>query len=320
MNDIMVSVICLAFNHEKYIRKCLDGFVMQQGVSFEVLINDDASTDKTADIIKEYEQKYPDIIHPIYQTENQYSKGILAEYILLSKTTGKYIAFCEGDDYWTDPFKLQKQVAVMEQHPECHLCVHAVPFINEDGSENGGCYPVEPLPTGFIPEAEYFRLIENYNFQTSSYLFRAADFWEYTHPLPEFAQISAATDACMLLYFGGLLGNVFYLNEPMSRYRLNSSGSWNQTLTANGASAKIRYYHDLIRVVDAFDVYTNGRFSEFLKLRNLKSQFYIAHLSSDYKTMIRPEYREFLKTESRKYRAFVFLAARCPIITKLLKK
>lgn len=77
MEEIAVSVLCLVYNHEKYLRKCLDGFVNQKtNFKFEVIINDDASTDKSADIIREYEEKYPDIIKPIYQTENQYSKGV----------------------------------------------------------------------------------------------------------------------------------------------------------------------------------------------------------------------------------------------------
>ena len=78
---------------------------------FEILIHDDASTDGTADIIREYEAKYPDIIKPIYQTENQYSKGIkVSQVYQFPRAKGKYIALCEGDDYWTDPYKLQKQV------------------------------------------------------------------------------------------------------------------------------------------------------------------------------------------------------------------
>ena len=123
-NTPLVSIVVLAFNHGKYIREALDGFVMQiTDFPFEVVIHDDASTDNTAEIIREYESRYPDIIKPIYQTENQYSKGIqLGTQFLYPKAQGKYIAECEGDDYWTDPYKLQKQVNYMEAHPECSLC------------------------------------------------------------------------------------------------------------------------------------------------------------------------------------------------------
>lgn len=120
MAEIIISVCCLAYNHEKYIRECLEGFINQKtDFTFEVLIHDDASTDKTAEIIREFEVKYPKIIKPIYQSENQYSKGIaVSSKYNLSRAKGKYIAMCEGDDYWTDPLKLQKQVDFLENNKE----------------------------------------------------------------------------------------------------------------------------------------------------------------------------------------------------------
>lgn len=119
----MVTIRCIAYNHEPYIRQCLEGFVIQKtNFRFEAIVHDDASTDDTAAIIREYAEKYPDIIKPIFETENQYSKqdGSL-ERIMNSHTCGKYVALCEGDDYWTDPYKLQKQVDFLEQNPEYGL-------------------------------------------------------------------------------------------------------------------------------------------------------------------------------------------------------
>lgn len=109
---IMVSIRCTVYNHEPYLRDCLEGFIMQKtNFRIEAIVHDDASTDGSATIIKEYAEKYPDIIKPIYEVENQYSKhnGSL-ERIMNEACKGKYIAFCEGDDYWIDPLKLQKQV------------------------------------------------------------------------------------------------------------------------------------------------------------------------------------------------------------------
>ena len=119
----LVSIDCLAFNHEAYIRDALEGFLMQKtDFTFEVLIHDDASTDKTANIIRKYEKKYPGIIKPIYQKENQYTKGIdIPKQFQYPRATGKYIAICEGDDYWIDPQKLQKQVDFLEAHSDYGL-------------------------------------------------------------------------------------------------------------------------------------------------------------------------------------------------------
>lgn len=123
MAGLLVSIFCQTYNHEPYIRQCIEGFLMQKtDFSFEVLVHDDASTDQTADIVREYEVKYPDIIKPIYQTENQFSKGIsISITFQYPRAKGKYIAFCEGDDYWIDPLKLQKQVDLLEKYEDVGL-------------------------------------------------------------------------------------------------------------------------------------------------------------------------------------------------------
>ena len=130
----LVSIACLTFNHERYVRECLDGFVSQKTTfRFEIVIHDDASTDSTQEIIREYIDRFPNVEwRPILQTENQYKngKGILQP-IVLPKCRGKYIALCEGDDYWTDPYKLQKQVDFLEEHEEYSMCFHAAEIKNE---------------------------------------------------------------------------------------------------------------------------------------------------------------------------------------------
>ena len=133
MKDIepLVSICCITYNHENYIRDAIEGFLMQKtSFPIEIIIHDDASTDNTAQIIKEYEDKYPDLFCNIFQNENQWSKGggsIYARFVY-PQVRGKYIALCEGDDYWTDPLKLQKQVDFLEQnleyglvHADCHF-------------------------------------------------------------------------------------------------------------------------------------------------------------------------------------------------------
>jgi len=108
-NTPLVSICCMTYNHEPYIRQCIEGFLIQKtSFSFEIIIHDDASSDKTADIVREYSMKYPTIIHPILQVENQFSKGVkIFQTYVQHRIKGKYIAFCEGDDYWIDPQKLE---------------------------------------------------------------------------------------------------------------------------------------------------------------------------------------------------------------------
>ena len=128
----LVSVRCITYNHELYISKALDGFLMQKTTfPFEIVIHDDASTDKTADIIREYTEKFPKIIKPIFETENQYSKhdGSLGR-IMNAACKGKYIAFCEGDDYWIDENKQQIQVDFLEKHLDYTMCFHDAKIID----------------------------------------------------------------------------------------------------------------------------------------------------------------------------------------------
>ena len=121
MKDILVSIVCIAYNQEKYIRDTLNGFLSQiVDFNYEIIIHDDASTDKTLEIIREYEKMKPDIFHAIEEKENQYSKGLLSNVIMnmLTMCRGKYISFCEGDDFWIDQHKLQLQIDWMEKNPD----------------------------------------------------------------------------------------------------------------------------------------------------------------------------------------------------------
>jgi len=130
----LVSISCITYNHENFIRDAIEGFLMQKTTfPVEILIHDDASTDKTASIVREYEEKYPHLIKPIYQTENQYSKrdGSIGR-IQRERARGKYYATCEGDDYWTDPLKLQKQVDTLEANPTCSFCCHSFAILDNE--------------------------------------------------------------------------------------------------------------------------------------------------------------------------------------------
>ena len=143
----MVSIQCLVYNHEPYLRQCLDGFVMQKAnFKFEAIVHDDVSTDRSAEIIREYAEKYPDIIKPIFEKENQFSKGFdKLSSIMNAAGKGKYIALCEGDDYWTDPLKLQKQVDFMEAHPDYAMCFSDAVVTWEDDK-------------GIIPRSGFFNV------------------------------------------------------------------------------------------------------------------------------------------------------------------
>ncbi len=134
--DPLVSICCTSYNHENYIRETLDGFLMQKtSFPIEIIVHDDASTDNSKQIIEEYAQKDARFV-TILQTQNQYSQKIKPwpNYVF-PKAKGKYIALCEGDDYWTDPLKLQKQVDFLEANPDYGICFHNAEILNDNTGE-----------------------------------------------------------------------------------------------------------------------------------------------------------------------------------------
>lgn len=161
-----VSVVSITYNHESFIRDALDGFVGQKtDFPVEVIIADDASTDNTQTIILDYAGRYPHLFRPILRSKNI---GIHANVIdALSAARGEYLALCEGDDYWTDPTKLSKQVAFLDQHPEISLCFHPVQVLWTDGRK-GSEFP----PAGWRRDMSVDALIKRNFVQTNSVVYR----------------------------------------------------------------------------------------------------------------------------------------------------
>lgn len=170
MSNILVSVCCITYNHEKFIKNALDGFLMQRtNFDFEILINDDCSPDNTPGVLRDYEKLYPGRFNIIYQSENQHSKGVkILSQILGPKVQGKYIALCEGDDYWTDPYKLQKQVDFLEANKDYSFCFHKCIMVDENNNELINWYR-------HLEEKDYTgeEVLEKWSVPTASVMFRA---------------------------------------------------------------------------------------------------------------------------------------------------
>ena len=216
----LVSIRCLVYNHEPYLRQCLDGFVMQQtDFPFEAIVHDDASTDNSAAIIREYAEKYPDIIKPIYETENQYSKkdGSLGRIMNEAvHPAAKYIAFCEGDDYWTDPYKLQLQVEFMKRYSECTLTYHACKNILEEKDKE------YYLMGETVNESYQKEELLEYPFQTATILIKKEVLFS---DLYKRAVSTRCSSGDMVLYLtADALGKIMGINKQMSVYRRHETG------------------------------------------------------------------------------------------------
>lgn len=255
----LVSINCITYNHEKYIAQAIESFLMQEtDFDFEILIHDDASTDRTPSIIKEYELKYPDKIKVIYQKENQYSKGIKVSRLNVSRATGKYIAICEGDDYWISPYKLQKQVDYMENNPSCSLCVHAGQLINESKDKKVSDYTLGSKSRKFNTE----EVIRGGGalFLTNSMLYRA----EYKDSYPAFFENSPVGDYPLAINLS-LLGEVYYVNEIMSAYRQSVIGSWSNRVLSNGRKI-ITHYEKMLVMLDELNQYTDYKYKKVIEV------------------------------------------------------
>lgn len=133
---VRISICCITYNHRDYIVDCIEGFLEQEtDFRVEIVIHDDASTDGTAEIVRDYATRYPTIIRPILQTENQYSKGVNPYYAyVFQKARGEYLALCDGDDYWSDPQKLAHQVAVLDVEPQTVITYGPVRAFDANGT------------------------------------------------------------------------------------------------------------------------------------------------------------------------------------------
>ncbi|MCX6171913.1 MAG: glycosyltransferase [Flavobacterium sp.] len=218
-NEIIVSISCITYNHDNFISQCLDGFLMQKiDFSLEILIHDDASTDGTKEIIKQYQNKYPSIIKPILREDNLYSKGERGFHsrFNFSRAQGKYLALCEGDDYWTDPLKLQKQVDFLEQNKEYSLCFHDANFLYTNKSIK--------------------KFSQKYSFLQSRSDYTRKDLFKYKWFIPT-ASVVFRNQPMDLSYFRNIhsgdttlylmlskIGKFKYLSDCMSVYRITNQG------------------------------------------------------------------------------------------------
>ena len=246
MSDIKVSVVCLTYNHENYIRQALEGFVTQKtDFPYEIIVHDDASTDKTADIVREYEKKYPEIIKAIYQQENVYSRGISpTKEFVFPVMRGEYIALCEGDDYWTDENKLQIQYDYMKNHPECSMCVHQATI--HDCTNNS-----EKNLTECTEDREFSveEIIVKGGgvFATNSILMKKHVYTD----LPESLKAKGFGDF-QLFINGALCGKVYYMARNMSVYNFGAEGSWTQRTMFKNNKA-VEHCEEAIRMLNCFN-------------------------------------------------------------------
>ncbi|WP_370231026.1 glycosyltransferase family 2 protein [Marinobacter nauticus] len=222
----VVSVICNTFNQESYIEDAIRGFLIQQtNFPFEIIIHDDASTDRTKNIVGFYSSKYPRIIRTVFQTENQYRQNKKPTLISSKYARGQYLALCEGDDFWVSPKKLQSQKDILDSYEDVDIVFHSAFMMSENGGlklfcDHGGsqlkigvnkvirtggpCMPTASI----VVRRRYFDVVVKANLE----------FFEKYH------------SGYFLQVFASLRGGALYLPEPLSVYRTQALGSWSLSI------------------------------------------------------------------------------------------
>ena len=301
-NDIAVTVYCTAYNHEPYIAEALDSFVNQKtGFKFEVLVTDDASTDGTTAIIASYAEKYPDIIRFFHQDENRFSKGgNLYEEVMYPNTRGRYVAYCEGDDFWNDTDKLRQQVDFLDSNPDYSACVHNSCYRFCDSSREDE--PVIPFRGDRdVPFSEVITGMSRC-FHTSSILARA----ELLTSPPDFQRVAyregGFTDYPNAINFC-LNGKVRFIDKPMSVYRVNSNpDSW-QSGVRESYSKKIRFVKAEIAMMQALIPHVSGENLRLTEAELHKRRYELLYLEGNVKEMMQPPYRDLFSKEPVGFKA-----------------
>lgn len=260
-----VSIICCTYNHERSIRDTLNNFLAQKtNFPVEILIYDDASTDNTVSIINEYAMDYPQIIKPIFQKENQHSKGIDIQQINYERSRGKYIAICDGDSFWIDEYKLQRQYDYLEKAKNCVLSVHAGKVVDADGkgvetisaSKMSRFYVTSELVKGdsglFVKNSMFFRahVVKN-------------------RP-PLFMNLPVKLENHLLILYLSLFGQVHFMRDVMSCSLVGTSDYWTAT---NGVSDETENFQEIGEWFLQFDEWTSYKFHDVIEAKLQANHF-----------------------------------------------
>ena len=317
MKEPIVSICTLSYNHEPYLRQTLDSFLSQRDVPFEIIIHDDASTDGSAEIIREYEKKYPDVVKPMYQTENQYSKGIHnpSGAFNFPRATGRYIAMCEGDDFWNDPCKLKKQVEYMDTHPECTLLAHSAHIIPADGAWRSADL-IRPYEEhrDLLPEEVISKPV---SFPMASLMFPA----ELAKQLPRWYYECPVGDIPLHLFMLEH-GTVHYMDAPMATYRMGREGSWQQLMDKDPKTVQKweDHYLAMKELFSAFNEETGGKYALPCEDAVRRTRFLVDLKIGNFDVVKDPENEKYMDELGAKEKKLLKLRASHPQLYEALQK
>lgn len=312
----LVSICAVCYNHGPYLKEALDHFLSQKGVSFEILIHDDASKDDSQAIIRAYQKKYPDIIKPILQTENQYSQGItnISGAFNFPRAKGKYIALMDCDDYWSDELKLKRETDYLEAHPDCMMCVHAAEVRNDQGElvnkDLMRPYRGDRLltPSEAVDKAGAFPF--------GSMVFRK----EIVETLPDYYVNCPVGDRPLEL-MAAARGSIVYFDRAMSVYRFNAAGSWTNDMKSGDYKKKQdTYARQMKEMYRGFDAATGRKYHREAVSAANRLYFLTRMNLRDGKEIFSAKYRKYYRELPFRDRFFARFECGFPRLYSLTRK
>jgi len=297
----VVTITCVVFNHEKFIKDTLDGFLSQNTTySFEVLLHDDVSTDNTVEIIEKYRKKFPNIIKPIYQKVNQYSQGNNPLAILFSEVKGEYMAHCDGDDHWTDVNKLQIQIDEMKKYPELDMSFHlASELIGSKKCQHYG----KQAKKNMVFSTEEIILGGGEFCATSSLIFRR----RLLKKIPNWFYKTMVGDYPIQVLGAASGKGALYINRDMCIYRVGDPSSWTSALkeTENSYNQLFLANRFLNALNETLDKKYHKEFSNVIANKNF-SFLCKTSFSIEYREKLYREFEHTLRARQKFIWHFIF--------------
>ncbi|MBO0588603.1 glycosyltransferase [Sporosarcina sp. E16_8] len=290
----LVSINCITYNHEDYIADAIESFLMQKtNFDFEILIGEDCSTDDTKKIVERYANQYPEKIRVITSAQNVGFRKNSQR--IFENSKGKYIAECEGDDYWTDPYKLQKQVDYLEQNPECTFCFHNAVLVKANKKVIPG------VQTHLIKKSNYYFHGGDSNYSVGELallgFIPTASFMYPKHlmdNLPEWCSTAIVGDVPIKLITTSY-GYAHYLDETMSVYRTGVKGSimYNWKKESGNKEKQILINEGFLHLFDNFNDFTKDKYKPEIDKAKIQFELEIVRLERERKKLKIPRYKEY---------------------------
>lgn len=306
----LVTVIIPTHDHAPFLSRAVESVLAQKTTfPFDILLHDDASTDGTADIARDYAARYPERIRLIAQTVNQYrTDKKIQTHILYPRITAKYTAICDGDDLWTDDGKLQLQVDYLERHPDCTLCICGADKIDVNGRVIGAA---APYSDDCVVKLEDM-IRAGGEFCSSNTIVAPT---ALLNSQPDFCELTEVEDIPVHMWCA-VNGYAWYFAKRMAAYRYAVPGSWSVRQNAAKRETQVQTCRGVIGLLRGFDDYTKGKYHASFADAILYQEFKIKCFEHDIKALKQPPYRSFYLELPKKRRLRLTLERRFPALTR----